>query len=124
MQYLDKEGNPVTPERFIWVVFYSNNERLMQFDTDGYHYFDEIDQPMVQAFGMVSSDGKQTIKTIPKGAKLIHYYDNIVQQPMGGTAIHHRLYCFGYELGKEKVIWTVLPTDVVVEGRIDNIELM
>lgn len=129
MKYLDKENNPVEPEKWCWVVLYSDKTALEQFDmlNEKYHYFAEIDQSRVEAFGLVSirTDGvKQLFKPIPNGAKLIHYYDNIIQQPLGGTAIHHRLYCFGYELGKEKHIWTVLPTDVVVEGKINNIEII
>lgn len=124
-EYLDKENNPVEVERWRWVAFYKDASYLTQFDDENfvYHYFDEIEQDKVLAFGLVS-DGKQFIKNIPPEAKLIHYYDNLVHQPMGGSPVNYRLYCFGYQTKDEKRIWTILPTDVVIEGNIKDMELL
>lgn len=127
MPYLDKENNPVIPEKWQWIAVYKDGTGIRQFDYENqaYHYFAEIEQAEVSRFGLICPDtGKIIIKDIPEGAKLIHYYDNIMQHPIGGTAVHHRLFCFGYELGKEKVIWTMLPSDVVIRGDLEDIEVM
>lgn len=129
MQYLDKDNNPIAPERWQWVAYYADGTTLFQFDpnVEIYHYFAEVETDKVKSFGLISpraGEIKSAIKIIPKNAKLIHYYDNIVHQPLNGAAVRYRLYCFGYEVNGEKKIWSVLPTDVVVEGSVDDLEVL
>lgn len=136
MEYLDKDSNPVSPELWQWVAFYTDGSILYQFDpnVEAYHYFGDIEQDKVTKFGLISprADGvKSYIVDVPNGAKLIHYYDNIIQQPLGGETVHHRLYCFGYEINdtetekiREKKIFTVLPSDVVITGEVENVEVL
>ena len=97
-----------------------------------YNNFASIDLDNVAKITMLCpTNGKQYSVDLPEGSKLIHYYDNIIQQPLDGTAIHHRLYCFGYEIQdsetdkiREKKVFTILPTDVVLHGEVDNIEVL
>ena len=127
MLYLDKTGEPVQEERWTWVAVYNDETTLVQFDRtdETYHYFDEIDKDKVVRFGLANHQtGKTALIEIPSGAKLIHYYDNLIQHPLGGTAIHHRLYCFGYQLGKDKKLLTVLPNDFIVEADSNKIGVL
>lgn len=127
MQYLDSDGQAVAPERWQWCVFYNDGTELCQFDSEKheYHYFREIEQDKIEAFALVSLDGsKQIIRDVPSGAKLIHYYDNIIQQPINGPQVRSRLYCFGYDLDGDEKIWTVLPSDEVVEGVVDDLSVL
>lgn len=119
MGYVSKEGEPLNEERWVWRVAYKDDSTLSQFDreTETYHYFGEIDNDKVVSFSMLHPEtGREYKLEVPEGAKLIHFYDNIVQAPIGGTAISHRLYCFGYELGKTKKILSILPNDFIVES--------
>lgn len=122
--FLAKTGEPVEIESWTWVAIYNDDSTLVQFDfaTNTYHYFDEIEKDRVSKFGLVNTvTGKNTFLDIPKGAKLIHFYDNIIQNPIGGSTVHHRLYSFGYELKKDKVIKTILPNDFIISTDPNNI---
>jgi hypothetical protein len=117
--FLSKTGEPVEIEKWTWVAIYDDDSALVQFDfnKDIYNYFDDIQKEKVVKFGLVNTvTGKNTFLDIPKGAKLIHFYDNILQSPQGGSTLHHRLYCFGYELKKDKVIKTILPNDFIISA--------
>lgn len=127
MQFKAKDGTNVDIERWGWIVTYSDGTLHHQFDiaTGNYNNFGSIDLDRVSRITMFCFENNKTYAVdLPVGAKLIHYYDNIVQTPMGGTAIHHRLFCFGYELDGEKKLFTIIPTDVVVHGEIQNIEVL
>lgn len=127
MQYKSKSGEPVTEERWQWVAFYNDDTELCQFDanTGEYHYFAEIDHKKVVSFGMHHPQTGRLCKIeVPPKAKLIHFYNTIVQAPMGGVTTHHRLYAFGYELKKEKKINTILPNDFIVEADPDKIGIL
>lgn len=126
MQFRAKDGTDVEQERWGWIVTYSDGSLHQQFSPDGtYNNFASIDLDRVARITMFCfENGKTYSVDLPKDAKLIHYYDNIIQQPIGGTAIHHRLFCFGYEVGDTKKIFTLLPTDVVVHGEVENVEVL
>jgi hypothetical protein len=116
--FLSKTGEPVQIELWTWVAIYNDDSALVQFDfdTEQYHYFDEIQTDKVIKFGLVNrANGKSHLLDIPTNSKLIHYYDNLLQSPLGGTVEHHRLYCFGYQNKTTKKIFTILPNDFIVE---------
>lgn len=128
MQYTDENGEIIQPERWSWLAVYNDNTVFHQFDsaTGLYHYFREIDHSKVLRFGLKSMvNEKHFVFDVPKDAKLIHFYDNFIQQSMaGGNSLHHRLYCVGYELGKDKKIYTMLPTDVYIVGSVEDIGVL
>ena len=121
-----KDGTEIEQERWGWQVIYKDGSQHHQFDvaSNTYNNFASIDLDKVQHVVMHNFEGKSKILRIPEGAKLIHYYDNLISQPLGGSVTHHRLYCFGYETEDEKVIYTILPTDVIIRGEIDEIEVI
>lgn len=126
-QFLSKDNEPVAQERWQWVAVFSDGSELKQFDYDTvtYHYFGEIDHEKVSKFGLVNPQtGKRFLLDVPSGGKLIHFYDNIIQQHLGGPTVTHRMYCVGYENGKDKIIFTVLPNDFVVQGDPEKIGVM
>lgn len=125
-QFKAKDGTLVDRERWGWVVEYKNGSYLFQFNegTGEYNNFASINLPEVDSIYMQNIEGKQFYLKIPAGAKLIHYYDNIIQSKINGQSTSYRLYCFGYELGKEKKIFTILPTDVVIHGEVENVEVL
>lgn len=133
-EYKAKDGTIIDLERWVWVVTYKDESLHYQFDsaTGTYNNFASINLDEVSRITMLCPrNGKQYSVDLPKDAKLIHYYDNIIQQPLGGTSVHHRLYCFGYEVidtdtekVKEKKIFTMLPTDVVIHGEVENMEIL
>lgn len=131
-EFKAKDGATVDVVRWVWVVTYKDGSSHYQYDSQNgeYNNFASIDLDEVARITMLCPEnGKTYAVDLPDGAKLIHYYDNIIQNPLGGEAIHHRLFCFGYEIlenekVKEKKIFTILPTDVVVHGEIENVEVL
>lgn len=133
-EYKAQDGTIVDLERWVWVVTYKDESLHYQFDSVAgtYNNFASINLDQVARITMsCPENGKTYSVDLPKDAKLIHYYDNIIQQPLGGATVHHRLYCFGYELpdtesdsAGEKKLFTILPTDVVVHGEIENMEVL
>lgn len=125
--FQSKEGEPVEPERWQWVAIQNDGTELLQFDYADhiYNYFGSIDHANTARFGLVHPEtNRRFMIDIPQGSKLIHFYDNIIQSPLGGTPVQHRLYSFGYELGKEKTIYTVLPNDFIVEAEANKIGVL
>lgn len=119
MQFTSKQGDTVTPERWQWIADYGNGSGIRQFDYQNiqYHYFGEIDHGKTKKFGLIQPEtGKHYIIDIPEGAKLIHFYDNIIQQPIGGEQVAHKLYCFGYETESTKRVLVMLPNDFIIEA--------
>lgn len=122
--FKSKDGEPVQEEVWQWFVEYEDGSQLCQFDyhKEEYHYFAEIEQDKVKRFGLINHyTGKEAAFDPPKKSKLVHYYDNIVSQPMGGEAVAYRLYCFGYELKGKKHIFTILPNNFLIEGTVSGI---
>ena len=104
----------VKPEKWSWRAYYTDRTILDQFDTNGFfHQFKEIDQSKLLMFKMMSK-GKAYSLAFKKGMKLIHYYKNVVLYQ--GTPKEQRLkiYCFGYEKGKNKNIMMILPNDELI----------
>lgn len=106
----------VTPERWAWVALYSDNTFLEQFDRNGFfHKLQEVDQSRLAAFQMVNLTGLKPPVMIywKPGRKLIHFYRNIALNVGTPEEVHVRLYCFGYETDREKVIVVIMPNDEV-----------
>lgn len=107
----DGKEELVEPEVWQWQAVYTDGSVLKQFDDNGYfHRFREIDQSRLFAFKMVSPQFTFTILW-EKGMKLIHYYENYL---LNDGKIKIRLYCFGYQKGKEKRIFVILPNNEMV----------
>lgn len=133
-EYKAQDGTIIDLENWVWVVTYKDGSSHYQFDstTGVYNNFASINLDEVSRITMLCpKNGKQYAVDLPEGSKLIHYYDNIMQQPLGGVTVHHRLYCFGYEILdtesdhiREKKLFTILPTDVVIHGEIENMEIL
>lgn len=122
--FTSKDGEPVNEERWQWKVIYKDGSELYQFDYEKqkYHYFAEIDQEQVAQFGMVNIERDSDVMLeIPDGSPIFHYYDNLVQQPLGGEQTVHRLYVFGFDLGTDKIIYSILPNNFLIKGTVSGI---
>lgn len=111
-----RTGEPVELEKWRWIAHYENDQ-LLQFDeaTGRFHNFDEIETDRLVAFAMTNGVRTLTVP-IPDGATPVHFYDNIIQNPMNGEPVRHRLYGFGYKYSKSKQrLWMILPNDFIVE---------
>lgn len=120
MSYRAIDGSLVDRERWGWIVEYWDGTQLHQFDdaTGEYNNFGSIDQDKVSSVKMHNFSGEEYTIKIPNGARFIHYYDNIISQPLGGYPIHTRIYCFGYELNGRKTMFSILPDDSIVDGTV------
>ena len=107
------EWENVNPELFRWEAHYSNGEVLKQFDDSGiFHQFAEIDQSRLSVFKMV---GPQTYTLLfEKGMKLIQYYDRYTLNANTPQQTKLTIYCFGYQKGKEKKIFMIMPNGELV----------
>lgn len=127
MQYKSHDGTIIELERWVWVVTYRDGSQHYQFDSSNgtYNNFGSIDLREVSRITMLCPENGKTYSVdVPKGATLVHRYDNIIQQPLGGTMVQYRLYCFGYETAESKKLFTILPTDIVIHGEVDNIDVL
>lgn len=118
-QFKANDGTYVDQERWGWVVDYKDGTQLHQFDTEtnNYNNFASIDQDKVSKITMVNFEkGDSRSVALPSGAKVVHYYDNLIQAPMGGELVHHRSYVYGYELDGKQEVFTILPDDTLVTG--------
>lgn len=109
-------GKDTTKEVWCWEAHYLDGTVLKQYDDQGqFHQFKEIDQDRLIAFKMVSDhfDNSYTLK-FSKGMKLIHYYDNYILQAGSPYQSRIRVYCFGYEDGKEKLVNMIFPNNELV----------
>ena len=124
--FVSRDGQEIAqPERWSWIAYYDTGEVIRQFDEHKmeYHYLDEIDQSKAKVFSM--TNGIKEIKlNIPKGSQLVHFYDNIIQHPIGGKPTRHRLYCFGHESEDQRTIYTILPNDFIVETVPEKIQVL
>jgi hypothetical protein len=110
------ETQEVSPERWAWVALYSDCTILEQFGSDGrFHQLKEIDVTKLIGFQMVNLLGVQQPILIhwKPGWKLIHFYRNIRLHVGTPEEVAIRLYCFGYEANKQKVIIVIMPTDQI-----------
>jgi hypothetical protein len=127
MQYTAQDGTLIDLEKWVWVVTYRDGSQHYQFDSSNgkYNNFASIDLASVAKITMLCPEnGKTYTVEVPKGATLVHRYDNIIQQPLGGQMVKYRLYCFGYETEDSKKLFTILPTDVVIHGEVENIDIL
>lgn len=117
----------VEPETWSWIVTYSDNTSLKQFDDSGlFHQFCEIDQSRLAVFKMVSSqfDCSYTL-LFEKGMKLIHYYENFIINANTPDESRTRVYCFGYQKNKEKLIMAITPSgELVVTNDITKLQII
>jgi hypothetical protein len=114
-----KDGTDVTPERWGYVITYLDGTKYHQFDKKNkkYNNFAGVKTDKVSNITMVNLEsGESHSVDLPQGSRVIHYYDNIISAPMGGSVTHHRLYCFGYELNGNDKIYTILPDDTLIDG--------
>jgi hypothetical protein len=106
----------VEKEAYCWEAYYKDGTCLKQFDDDGqFHRFAEIDQSRLIVFKMV---GDKTF-SIPfkEGMKLIHYYDNYILHGNSDQETRFRVYCFGYEYMKGKVITKIYPNEILITDK-------
>lgn len=117
--FSNKDNEPITEETWQWVALYNDGTVLKQFDyeTGEYHYFADIDTDKIIKLGMINRSTMQNYETdIPAGATPVHYYDNFIQQPLGGEQTQSRVYCFGYELDGETNLQSILPDNSLIKG--------
>lgn len=112
----------VEKEAYCWEVVYTDGSILKQFDDLGvFHRFAEIDQSKLYAFKMV---GEKTYTILfEPGMKLIHYYDNYRLHVNTPQEVSFRVYCFGYQLGKSKVITMIYPNEVVITSKPERVTI-
>ena len=118
-QFLAKDGAYVDKERWGWVIDYKDGTQLHQFDTDTntYNNFASIDQDKAAKITMVNFENDDSRSAVlPEGAKVVHYYDNIMAESQNGEFIHHRSYVFGYELDGKQEVSSILPDGTSVPG--------
>lgn len=117
-QYKAVDGTYVDQERWGWVVTYKDGTELHQFDKDNnvYNNFASIGDNVskITMVNMVTNDSRSV--TLPKGASVVHYYDNHIISPMVGEMTKTRSYVFGYELDGEQEVFSILPDDTIVTG--------
>jgi hypothetical protein len=119
----------VQPEKWQWIAVYSDGTILKQFDDSGiFHQFVEIDQSRLSVFKMVSNEspsyhfeeGNASVKEktitllFESGMKLIQYYDRYTFNANTPQQSNLTVYCFGYQKGREKKIFMILPNGELV----------
>jgi len=118
----DGEVIEATPEKWQWEADYSDGFTLKQFDDYGrFHQFKEIDQSKLVSFRMVCEGAPQYIIRWKPEYKLIHFYR---VTSLENFTIKVKLYCFGFETDKVKVILFIMPDNsIIVTDDIDNINI-
>lgn len=113
-------GDPVSLERYVWIADYSNGSYLKQFDERDwtFHRFQEIQQDKLSVFIMqcVDDEKRRYELHFTEGMKLIHYYRNICLNFGTPQEQKFKLYCFGFEKGGQKVIFSIWPNGEVSIG--------
>jgi hypothetical protein len=105
----------VAPERWRWVATYTDGTALKQFDDNGiFHQFREIEQDRLARFDMVCEGKQPIVLQWSHGRKLIHFYTNTILRFGASDERRFRVYCFGYEEGKHKLIVMIMPDDGIV----------
>lgn len=117
MQYKATDGTIVQLEQWQWRADYTNSQYLLQFDaeTSAYHSFNEIDQSKLRSFSMIcAATGQKHTLLLPTGAKLIHFYRNVVLEAYTQNEQKIKLYCYGYELAGHKVLHAITPKNNIL----------
>lgn len=127
-KYLNTETNEyeeLEPEVWRWEAVYHDGYILKQFDDKGmFHRFGEIDQSRLFAVRMVHDTHSPHTMLFPAGAKLIHFYRNIVFEASTPNERHIRLYCFGYEKDGITVICVIMPNgEIIVTDEVSKIQV-
>lgn len=127
-KYLNNETNEweeIQPEAWRWEVAYHGGDVLRQFDDNGiFHRFGEIDQGRLFAIRMVHDSHSPHTVMVPEGAKLIHFYRNIIANASTPDEFRVRLYCFGYEKNGVTVICVIMPNgEIVVTDEVSKIQI-
>jgi hypothetical protein len=132
-KYYAKSGVEVIPEKWCWIVELADGTIHEQFDSRNgeYNTFDTIQElcntrnshPVRLGMVNLETDRVATIDT-PEGVKLIHFYDNFIKSGADGKPVTTRIYCFGYQDGSEKKIYSIMPGDFLVEVEPEKITLL
>lgn len=117
----------VPPEVWRWVATYTDGSQLFQFDDEEgrFHQFKEIDQKRLARFDMVCPGRPPIVLQWSPGRKLIHFYHNYIFNFGQSGEARHRIYCFGYEEGKHKLILMIMPDGgIVITDNADSVKVM
>jgi len=117
----------VQPERWQWVVQYTDGTLLRQFDPDSglFHQFNDIDQSRIHSFSMVCEGLPPFIIAWNPAYKLIHFYMNYIFDANGPNQHSYRVYCFGYQHNGTKTIMCIMPDNgIVVTDDVNKIKVM
>lgn len=130
----DEKGE-ITPEqvpleRWAWGAIYEDGSEIRQFGNDGiFHQIGEVEQDRVSIFVLYNTERPQEQNgridiLVPRGARLIHKYRNIVLN-FGTEGVRQvRVYIFGWKKGNEYHINFVLPDGRIVQSDRDDVDMM
>lgn len=123
-----KEWEKVDLVDWVWEAKYKEGKAdLKQYGDDGiFHQIAEIDQRKLKVFVMRSiRTGHVTLMMFPKGAKLVHLYQNHILEYGSPDQRNIRIFVFGYELPDSKVIMAIMPDGSLVHtNNIEDLKLI
>lgn len=118
-----KTTEEVPLEKWAWKVRYSDDTELFQFDeaTGLFHQFKEIDLTKPFVFQVYDCAGEKQPITIlynPDTMKLFYFYRNGILENLTRRV---RLIVFGYQTGRRKNHFVIMPTGELVITDDDNL---
>lgn len=116
----------VSIERWAWRVQYHDGRILEQFSDDGFfHQFQEIDQEHAVLFSLYKPEfpHRRVDILVPAGARIFHFYRNVILDAGTQEEKRYRSYVFGYKFKGEAHYEFILPNDAVVITNTPNVDL-